>query len=331
MSPPQDQDQHRTPSRRSMRNLVVDLKMELAGTLARLDDLELSNRRLERERDEALDCIRRLSSQGTAADPIAITTGKCAAAAATPPTAGAATEGSPRPRYRRASDGGASLLPGRLHVLSSFSSLQDEASTATSTAAQAQAEVGAAAHPLHVGRRHRADFAAFRELSSSDDDDEHDEQEHDDEHDDDEHDEVNAEHDDEHEHTVETLRCTSAGQPVLSTTTPSATTAAAAAAAAAQNAATETAGRSMLRRLSDGLTQRFHDSGCMARSMRPRVPLDRRAAGSDAFALFRIMCVRNVTCTVSACISPLEYAAGAAGAVRDDRCGADQRQSRPCC
>lgn len=157
---------------------------------------------------------------------------------------------------------GASLLPGRLrvHVLSSFSSLQDEASTATSTAAQAQAEVGAAAHPLHVGRRHRADFAAFRELSSSDDDDEH---EHDDEHDDDEHDEVNAEHDDEHEHTVETLRYTSAGQPVLSTTTPSATTTA----AAAQNAATETAGRSMLRRLSDGLTQRFHDSGCMARSM----------------------------------------------------------------
>ena len=49
--------------RRHLRQLVVDLKMELAEALAQVDDLTLANRRLEQERDRAREHIRWLRGQ----------------------------------------------------------------------------------------------------------------------------------------------------------------------------------------------------------------------------------------------------------------------------
>ena len=48
---------------RHLRQLVVDLKMELAEALAKVDDLTLANRRLEQERDRAREHIRWLRGQ----------------------------------------------------------------------------------------------------------------------------------------------------------------------------------------------------------------------------------------------------------------------------
>ena len=57
-SPTSDRSRH-------LRQLVVDLKMELAEALAQVDDLTLANRRLEQERDRAREHIRWLRGQSS--------------------------------------------------------------------------------------------------------------------------------------------------------------------------------------------------------------------------------------------------------------------------
>ena len=95
---------------RQLRQLVVDLKMELAEALAQVEDLTLANRRLEQERDRAREHIRWLRTNNPTTEN-------------SRPAAADNNDFTPI-NNRRASDGGASFV--REMLPSSISSLQDE-------------------------------------------------------------------------------------------------------------------------------------------------------------------------------------------------------------